>query len=95
MWSPCIIPCWTPLQGLTIANLIDPGSGLQLTEAEFDTGEAPNVVEVLLGIVPENPIGAMADGDVLPTIFFALVFGLALPIIRDESPDETVRERNQ
>ena len=78
--------------GLTIANLINPGSSLQLTEAEFDTGEAPNVVEVLLGIVPENPIGAMANGDVLPTIFFALVFGLALTIIRDESPDETVRE---
>lgn len=78
--------------GLAIANLIDPGAGLTLTEAEFDTAEAPSFVEVFLGIVPENPIGAMANGDVLPTIFFALVFGLALTIIREESHDETVRD---
>ncbi|WP_336343404.1 dicarboxylate/amino acid:cation symporter [Halalkalicoccus ordinarius] len=78
--------------GLVIANLIDPGEGLTLTEAEFDTAEAPGFVEVFLGIVPENPIGAMANGDVLPTIFFALVFGLALTILREESHDETVRD---
>lgn len=78
--------------GLAIANLINPGAGLTLTEAEFDTAEAPNIVEVFLGIVPENPIGAMAAGEVLPTIFFALVFGLALTIIREESHDETVHD---
>ncbi len=77
--------------GLAVANLINPGEGLTLQEAEFDTAEAPSIVDVFLGIVPENPIGAMAAGDVLPTIFFALVFGLALTIVREESPDETVR----
>jgi Na+/H+-dicarboxylate symporter len=45
---------------------------------------------VFLGIVPENPIGAMASGDVLPTIFFAIVFGLALAMLRESADDEAV-----
>ena len=45
--------------GLTIANLINPGSGLQLTTAEADIEEAPNFLDVILGIVPENPIEAI------------------------------------
>ncbi|MEM4781361.1 MAG: dicarboxylate/amino acid:cation symporter [Halalkalicoccus sp.] len=77
--------------GLAVANLIDPGTGLTLTEAEFDTAEAPGLVEVFLGIVPENPIGAMAEGEVLPTIFFALVFGLALTLVAESTDDESVR----
>ena len=77
--------------GLAIANLIDPGVGLQLTQGEVNTEEAPDIVEVFLGIVPENPIGAMAAGDVLPTIFFALVFGLALTILRETAESDEVQ----
>ena len=77
--------------GLGVANLIDPGTGLQLGDAQAQNAEAPNVVDVILGIVPENPIGAMANGDVLPTIFFVVVFGLALALVQQETDSEDIR----
>ncbi|ADB63768.1 sodium:dicarboxylate symporter (plasmid) [Haloterrigena turkmenica DSM 5511] len=77
--------------GLTVANLIDPGAGLTLSNAEFEAEEAPSFGEVFLGIVPENPIDAMASGDILATIFFVIVFGLALVLLRERTTDESVR----
>ncbi len=77
--------------GLAVANLIDPGSGLELGDAEAQTAEAPDIVEVFLNIVPTNPIGAMANGDVLPTIFFAVVFGLALALVEQTTDSEDIR----
>ncbi|AEH38485.1 dicarboxylate/amino acid:cation symporter [Halopiger xanaduensis] len=78
--------------GLGVANLVNPGTGLTLAEdVEFEPEETPDFVEVLVGIVPENPIGAMAEGDVLATIFFVIVFGLALLYLEESSDDETVQ----
>ncbi|PSP55787.1 dicarboxylate/amino acid:cation symporter [Halobacteriales archaeon QS_1_67_19] len=77
--------------GLAVANLVDPGTGLTLGDAEAQTAEAPDLVEVLLNIVPENPINAMASGDVLPTIFFVVVFGLALALVEQETDSEDIR----
>ncbi|SEW16309.1 dicarboxylate/amino acid:cation symporter [Natrinema salifodinae] len=70
--------------GLFVANLINPGSGLEVADASVETREAPDIVEVFMDIVPTNPIGAMADGEVLPTIFFTIAFGLALAYLQDE-----------
>jgi Na+/H+-dicarboxylate symporter len=77
--------------GLTVSNVINPGRGLTLVEAEIDTEEAPSFVEVFLGIVPENPIEAMATGDILATLFFVIVFGLALAMLQESSDDERVQ----
>lgn len=77
--------------GLAMSNLINPGRGLTLIEAEIDTEEAPSFVEVFLGIVPENPIEAMATGDILATLFFVIVFGLALAMLQESSDDERVQ----
>jgi Na+/H+-dicarboxylate symporter len=77
--------------GLAVANAIDPGQGLTLVEAEIDTQEAPSFVEVLLGIVPQNPIEAMATGDILAVLFFVLVFGLALAMLQEESENARVQ----
>lgn len=78
--------------GLAVANLIDPGAGLQLTSAEAQTAEAPDIVEVFLNIIPENPIAATAEGSILPTIFFVIVFGVALVLVRETSEDESIRQ---
>jgi Na+/H+-dicarboxylate symporter len=75
--------------GLAVGNLLNPGVGLELADAEIQTKQAPNMVEVFLNIVPTNPVGAMAAGDVLPTIFFTIVFGLALAVLQDEFDEGT------
>ncbi|QFU84908.1 dicarboxylate/amino acid:cation symporter [Natronorubrum aibiense] len=78
--------------GLTVANILEPGTGMTLTDAEFDAEEAPGFTEVLLGIVPENPVDAMASGDILAMIFFVIVFGLALVVLRERTDDRDIQD---
>jgi Na+/H+-dicarboxylate symporter len=71
--------------GLVVVNVIEPGMGLGLSIP----GEAPSVspkplLEVFREIVPPNFIGALAAGDMLPTIFASIVIGLALLTLGSE-----------
>lgn len=70
---------------LSLAVVVNPGEG-------FDTGgqtltykpkEAPSLAEVLIGIIPTNPIKAMAEGNMLQVIAFALLFGVAMTLSGD------------
>ena len=63
-----------------------------MISAKAQTAEAPDIVEVFLNIVPENPVAAMAEGSILPTIFFVIVFGIALVLVRETSEDESIRQ---
>ena len=66
------------ITGLLLVNLIQPGSGAQLGFNQIPEDLQANVEKLgdtLLGIIPENPIASMARGDILPTIFFSLLFG--------------------
>jgi Na+/H+-dicarboxylate symporter len=49
------------------------------------------MLDTLLNIVPENPFTAVSSGQILPTIFFTLIFGIGLAFIRD-SKDERIRD---
>jgi Na+/H+-dicarboxylate symporter len=77
--------------GLTVANLLQPGRGVTFSGGEAQSAQPPSVREIVFGIVPENPIGALAAGDLLAIIFFVIVFGLALAIVRDTAEEEAVR----
>jgi len=78
--------------GLVLANLLDPGVGVAFTGGEAKSAATPSLSEVLLGIVPQNPISAMAGGDIISVIFFVVVFGLGLTVARDTTEEERVRE---
>ncbi|KUO50486.1 MAG: sodium:dicarboxylate symporter [Desulfitibacter sp. BRH_c19] len=68
--------------GLILANIFKPGSGLTLpVGAEYVGREAPPLMEVLLNIVPSNPIQAMASGSMLQIIVFALFIGIAISLV--------------
>ncbi|ELZ04683.1 dicarboxylate/amino acid:cation symporter [Natrialba asiatica] len=78
--------------GLAVANLFDPGHAVEFTGGEANSADPPTVTEVVLGIVPDNPLSAMANGEILATIFFVIVFGLALTMVRAETTDDTVSD---
>ena len=64
------------IAGLILVNLIRPG-----TKAVF-LREAPSLKtftlsDLVLSLIPQNPVKSVAEGEVLPIIFFALAFGLA------------------
>jgi dicarboxylate/amino acid:cation (Na+ or H+) symporter, DAACS family len=78
--------------GLLLANIVQPGAGLdpavraQLL-AEYSTQAADRVaqsentgfgINTFVNIVPRNPIASAANGQILPVIFFTLMFGIAL-----------------
>lgn len=65
--------------GLILANVTRIGTGMPIGElAAVEAKAVPALSEVLLNIVPTNPVGAMAQGQILPIIFFAILFGIAL-----------------
>ena len=64
---------------LTVANIIDPGLGINMAEGmTFQAREAPPFTQVVLDIFPSNPVAAMAEGNMLQIIVFALLLGVAL-----------------
>lgn len=72
--------------GLIFANILQPGAGFNVVGAEGVAGKAaaaPTMSQIFLNIVPTNPIDSLAKGDVLPIIFFAVVFGLGLSYVKD------------
>ncbi len=66
------------LTGLILVNIIRPGAGVELGFTENVEGLADHTVplsDIIMRIVPENIVEAMANGDILPIIFFAILFG--------------------
>ncbi len=64
--------------GLLLVNIVQPGVGLGL-EIPGETALKPKpFLDVLRDIIPSNIFGALANGDMLPTIFASVLFGLAL-----------------
>lgn len=64
---------------MTLALIVKPGAHFPLvTEVAFEAAPAPPLAQVLLDIVPANVFAAMAQGQMLPIILFAILFGLAV-----------------
>ena len=75
---------------LTLASLVDPGSGISLGDAEslnLSLAAPPSLWAVLEGIIPTNPIRALAEGNMLPIIAFSLLFGVAVNLCGDAVRD--------
>lgn len=68
---------------LTVATIVKPGSNAAFADS-FDesvsVAEAPSFVDVVIDMVPRNPINAMAEGNMLQIIVFALLFGIAMAL---------------
>lgn len=68
---------------LLVANLIDPGTGLDMSTLQanvtsVDSVESASLVETILNIIPDNPINSLASGNMLQIIVFALLVGVIL-----------------
>ncbi|MCF7223349.1 dicarboxylate/amino acid:cation symporter [Marilutibacter chinensis] len=83
--------------GLVCVNVLEPGRGLpqdvgqELLAAASDRAtevagkrEGVSGIQILLNIVPRNPVAAAADGDLIAVMFFALMFGIAATVIQSE-----------
>jgi len=66
---------------LCAAVLVRPGAGFDLpTDLSFSGQQAPPLTETLINLFPSNPVQAMADGNMLQIIVFAVLFGFAVTL---------------
>jgi Na+/H+-dicarboxylate symporter len=64
--------------GIVMVNLIQPGMGVQIAGAAVPRVADYAFIDVVRGMVPANLFAAMANGDILPLIFFSIFFGLVM-----------------
>ena len=58
------------------------GKGMNIeSEATFEAASAPPLLDVFSNIIPSNPISAMANGDMLSIIFFAILIGISILMV--------------
>ena len=77
------------LIGLFLANTIEPGVGAStITDVgSYDTSKlnsSNSILDILKRMIPLNPISALADGDMLGIIFFAIFFGIVLSFVESK-----------
>lgn len=75
------------ITGLIFVNILNPGAGANLGRAEaVDSLPAANasISDILMRTIPDNIVQAMATGQILPVIFFAILFGFFITQINSE-----------
>ena len=78
--------------GLVVVHIIQPGHGLDTSSAKADSvseftkqaaGSEHGFVPFIMNIIPDNFIGSLASGELLPVLFCAVLFGVAAASIGD------------
>ncbi len=76
--------------GLVAANIFQPGAGVDMSalvktdisQYQHTTQEVEShshgIIQTILSLIPTNIISSMAHGEMLPVIFFAVLFGIGL-----------------
>lgn len=87
-----IISTFALVLGVVVANLLHPGNGV-VTKVAADTTKLAvyqkaaadmHWVDFLTGIIPHNIFEAFSKGDILPVLFFAILFGFGLSQMGEE-----------
>ncbi|WP_108946192.1 dicarboxylate/amino acid:cation symporter [Shewanella halifaxensis] len=64
---------------ILVAIAVHPGNASLVTEGmHFDAKQAPSLADVIINLVPTNPLHAMSEGNMLQIIIFAVIFGFAI-----------------
>jgi aerobic C4-dicarboxylate transport protein len=78
--------------GLVVANLVQPGAGMNIDPASLDTTKVADfaakahettIVGFLTAIIPDTVASAFVDGNILQVLFFSITFGIALFLVGD------------
>ncbi|GHC80214.1 dicarboxylate/amino acid:cation symporter [Limoniibacter endophyticus] len=78
--------------GMIVANVIQPGAGLNIDPATLDGAAVASYAEkaheqsitgFLMNIIPTTIVGAFSSGDILQVLFFSVLFGIALGMVGD------------
>ena len=89
--------------GITLANVFHPGTGIDMSTltavdisqykatTEQVEGQPHSLVSTILSLIPENIFASIVKGDMLPVIFFSVMFGLGLSSLPAEHREPLVQ----
>jgi len=78
--------------GMIVANIIQPGKGLNIDPTTLDNNKVAGYVEkahdatltdFFMNIIPKTLVSPLAEGSILQVLFVAVLFGIALAAIGD------------
>lgn len=81
--------------GIALSLILKPGVGIEVASAEAianATVESTSLQETILGFVPTNIIGSMAESAMVPCIVFSLFFGIAMGAYTKQSGNRVIVE---
>lgn len=75
--------------GLSVATFVAPGSGLQHLQiqsaATAAAGHLPTLTEAIVDMIPANPVGAFASGNILQILVFAVILGISINLAGEKA----------
>ncbi|MCZ2257889.1 dicarboxylate/amino acid:cation symporter [Sporosarcina sp. G11-34] len=76
--------------GLAVAYVMEPGKGLTISTEGLEAPqvaaeESQSAVTTILNLIPENPFTALAEGNILQIIFFALFIGIGITLVGEKA----------
>ncbi len=78
--------------GLIFGNIFKPGKGMELQAADAAAQKmeitTPSLLDTFINIIPTNPFEVIVAGNILPVIFFCLLFGIGLAYVRNSEKVE-------
>ncbi len=82
LFSTCIAVSFA----LFFANIINPGMNSEFNlDSSYEVKPPPSLGNVLINIVPSNPIEALSKGNMLQIIFFAIILGVTITKFKDKN----------
>jgi len=90
--------------GLMVAHVIAPGKFIAekdqaalvkqfagaADEKADAAADAPSTVDNILSVIPENPVESMSSGNMLQIIFFAVLLGIALTLLKADRSKQVI-----
>lgn len=86
--------------GLAMGTALQPGQGvkydaaaakdLDAVKGKIEMAREKDFADRMLEIIPSNPVKALSEGDVLPTIFFSILIGIGILVVG--KPAEPVKD---
>lgn len=89
-----IVTTFAIIVGLLVANLVHPGNGVNISNLATtsidkymhtaETASSHGLMDTFINIVPTNIFESLSKGDLLPIIFFSVMFGLGVAAIGEK-----------
>ena len=89
-----VVTTFAIIVGLLVANLVHPGNGVNISNLATtsidkymhtaETASSHGLMDTFINIVPTNIFESLSKGDLLPIIFFSVMFGLGVAAIGEK-----------